>query len=195
MKPYFNEETSTIYINSLKGNKNIIAREISVNGKKEDVVKKKEYSVYVTKVSEEDISAIRSYKSLSEDDKNSLKARVPNVIFDNVLILGNANKKRLPISSFSDYLQKEVRVDRGASLTDINKRQEYYRNYERRYETWENNCMFVNSCPDVKMSWQSIIRKLGAKGVHGINNSDIPFYVIIWYDTLTEEEMIKKWQL
>lgn len=98
----------------------------------------------------------------------------------NIYSYGNGNEKHKKPPYIKSLLEVEKRkkiIFRTNKVETI----EFYRNYEKPRDKWLKSIDFINSCEDYIMSWQSALRKLGAKEVKGLNNKYIPFYVVIWF--------------
>lgn len=176
LTPYLNKETKTLYLNNVTNYKYIINNE--------ENLKDKPCNIYLTSISKEDLSIIESYKRASVESKKEIQDRFKHINLSNIIMLGNGNKKNTTHSKLEGLLEVFSKKDREKlSKNRFYKAVElFYRNYEKSREVWLEQSDFINMCPDVKMCWESALRKLGARNVHGLRNEYNPFYVVIWYD-------------
>lgn len=173
MKPYIDKDTKTLFLNKIENHKYTIAKNRDLRNV--------EVSYYMTAISEEDVKVLNSYISATKEEKEKLTKQYPHIDLENIILLGNANKKYGSYSNMKGLMMTISRFNRELPKINPNYEVVFYRNYQVTEEKWEESLAYLNPCPDIKMSWQSAIRALGAKGVHGLNNSNIPFYVVIWF--------------
>ena len=163
-RPYFNFELKTLHLNTLKGN-NIVTKVFPE-------LYSTEVDIFLTAISKPENVLVDHYlrKDQTDEVKEEIKKVFPHINLDKVLANGNGNEKA---SSYSSLLQKKPVTNNSASMLP------FYRNYEVSYEKWYDN-PYVNMCPEGRLCYESALRKLGAKGVHGMNNIHIPFYTVLW---------------
>lgn len=167
MNPYYNRETKTLYLK-----RDVKNPYIKVDG---------EINIYLTAVSKETYEEVKDFKKLPKEIQEELQLKHQHIDLTNMVMFGNGNKDRLPLPKLKEFLYVLVSRSKEYSTSPLAVK-ECFRNYENRYESWLHMLAYVNTCQDIKMCWESALRKLGAKGVHGLKNDKIPFYVVIWYD-------------
>lgn len=170
--PYFNRHTKTIYLNTLKNNYLVL--------KVFPELSWKNVNIFMTAITEEESLLINNYlkQGQAEEVKIDIQKQFPRINLKGIIANGNGNEKA---TSFGSVLQLKKSNSHSSSAMPR------YRNYEVSYEKWNEN-PYVNLCPESRMSYESVLRKLGAKGVHGMNNKNIPFYTVLWISPFTSHE-------
>jgi len=169
IQPYFNNDTKTLFLSTKESN-NLVEKTVP------HLSKEKRINFYITAITELDVEILKTLLTntkLTDEEKEPLLAILP-INHSNIIAYGNGNEGGSSI--FSPMFQ----VNFGTSNTSH--QDPRWRSYEQTYEYWDNN-PFINMCPDKKMCYESALRKLGAEGVHGMDNDKLPFYTVIWCDT------------
>tara|TARA_R110000772_G_C13310328_1_gene440508 strand:- start:38031 stop:38606 length:576 start_codon:yes stop_codon:yes gene_type:complete len=169
--PYYNSLNNVLYINTVKYNRLIEQVDPSLYTK--------EVNYYMSPISEVQSILLGLYTkgTLDEKEKKDLEKSLKHINLKGILMYGDGNKRHTSYGRFSTLFQGILPKDREL----------YFRNYQQTFYQWRDTISMVNICPDAKMCWQSMLRKLGAKGVHGLTNNFEPFYVVVWYDLIPKE--------
>lgn len=188
LKPYLNRENKTLYLNRVINQTQIL--KVNPN------LEYKEVNVFMTAVNKDFEEDFENYKTAKKNQDNKTCLEILNkyintpIDFNNIIMYGDANQQyKGGYTSYDGLLDKLTRKDRSNDLSYAFNTTKFYRNYEQRQEAWQDTCSRLNMCPDFKMSWQSALRILGAKKVNGLKNKFIPFYVVIWCNTDSIEDV------
>lgn len=186
--PYYNEETKTLFINRLFNNSLIIG-----NFKELTNIKT---NVYITTINEEKSKIIENYlkrkSKFEESEIEEINKKLYPININYIIAYGNCNAYYNFYNKISSLLQFKKAKNYENTKTFFRKEEGItYRNYEKPYEYWYNNFL-VDMCPDIRMCWNSILRKTGFKGLKGIENDETPHYIVVWFDTLKTYNEIKK---
>ena len=169
--PYYNRETNTLFLSCSKRSSQTDRIFNKLEGNK--------FNIYITAITKEDndtLEKLLAGSMISEEDVKKYK----HINLSSIIATGDGNGKYI---SFMFPLVQEI-LPTQYSKTDL----PTYRSYENSYEKWEGKA-HVTLCPDKRMSYESALRKLGAKGIHGQNNDNLPFYIVVWADTIEQWEI------
>ena len=186
IQPYYNRENNTLFLS--RGHApNLMHRIVWFEPDKMNFP----MNFLINAISEEENELIDEYlKSKDEEHKEEIQKKFPYVDLERVITNGNGNTTGVS-STLSPILQSlKKNLDISERRKNFN-RPISYRSYERSYEYWKDILPHVNLCPDAKMCWESVLRKLGAKKVYGMNNDYIPFYVVVTAN-FQNPDMLKK---
>ena len=185
IQPYFNTQTKTLYINTVHNNDIVL--------KVNEDLKNSDVNIYMTPVTKKEHDILVFYcqgKKIDEAEIENIKVMFPHINIDNILMYGNGNERYTSYGRFSSLFQQEERRRMtGYGQRNQNIGELSFRSYEKSYEDWHESAAHTNLCTDMKMCWQSAIRKLGGKEIHGLDNDYIDFFVILWYNILSLDEI------
>ena len=195
MKPYINKKSKTLYLNRVL-NHHLISQ---VN----PLLDTQECNIFMTVIPKELIDNIEQFNKYKKaKDINSCVSMNEALLekypfyYDEILMYGDANEQYKSYGNFEGLLDRIVKRDsRGDRLDNAKEETIFYRNYEKRQESWENDCVYMNPCPDFKMSWQSALRALGFRNIKGLRNDFKPAYVVIWFNTKPINNVINDYNL
>lgn len=185
IRPYFNKQTQTLFLNRV--------RDTLTLERLKDIPQGIDLNIYVTTITEKQNTRVNYYcqKKMNDEDKKKLTRKLRHINLDRIIMYGDGNKSYTSYGIATGFLQREDKKRVTYSKMYYSPEEKQFRTYERSYDSWKDILWLVNSCPDSKMSWQSAMRKLGGKAINGLDNLFIPHYVVLWYDTLSLEEVIE----